>query len=52
VVAISEVIVNLELYLNEGRDDPGRIDAMLKVLAQGLGTIPDIQRFIEFLNNP
>jgi hypothetical protein len=52
VVAISEVIVNLESYLNEGRDDPGRIDAVLKVLAQGLGSIPAIQRLIELLNNP
>jgi hypothetical protein len=48
VVSINEVIVNLESYLHEGHDDPGRLAEILKVLAQGLGAIPAIQQIIEF----
>jgi len=50
VVSIDEVIMNLESYLHEGHDDPGRIGEILKVLAQGLGAIPAIQQIIEFLS--
>jgi hypothetical protein len=50
MVSLDEVIVNLESYLHEGHDDPGRIGEILKVLAQGLGTVPAIQKIIEFLS--
>ncbi len=50
MVSLDEVIVNLESYLYEGHDDPGRIGEILKVLAQGLGTVPAIQKIIEFLS--
>jgi len=47
VVAIDEAIVKLELYLNEGVADPGRIGEILKVLAQGLAAIPVLHRLID-----
>jgi hypothetical protein len=50
MVSLDEVIVNLESYLYEDHDDPGRIGEILKVLAQGLGTVPAIQKIIEFLS--
>jgi hypothetical protein len=47
VVEIDEVIVRLELYLNEGVDDPGRINDILNVLARGLGMILALHRFFD-----
>lgn len=48
VVALDEVVVKLQSYLDEGLDDPGLITDALKVLARGLGTVAAIQRLIEF----
>lgn len=47
VVSLDAVMVRLELFLSSGGDDPRRIEAALKVLAQGLAAIPGIQRIIE-----
>lgn len=47
VVGIDETIVRLELYLNEGVDDPGRIDDILNALARGLGMILALHRFFD-----
>lgn len=47
MVVIDEVIVRLNLYLNEGVDDPGRVADILKVLARGLGAILALQRLTD-----
>lgn len=51
MVSLDEVIVRLELYVSSGVDDPGRIGDALKVLAQGLASIPGIQRIIEMVRD-
>lgn len=47
VVEVDEAIVRLESYLNEGVDDPGRINDILNVLARGLGMILALHRFFD-----
>lgn len=47
VVEVDEAIVRLELYINEGVDDPGRVKDILNVLARGLGMILALHRFFD-----
>jgi hypothetical protein len=47
--SLDEAIGKLEHWLYEGRDDPGRVIAVLKVLAQGLAAVPAIQHLIEMM---
>jgi hypothetical protein len=47
VVEVDEAIVKLDLYLHEGVDDPGVVADILKVLAQGLGTLLTLHRLFK-----
>lgn len=51
MIEVDEAIVKLELYLNEGNLDSGRIDEILKVLARGLGAILAARNLIQLLND-
>jgi hypothetical protein len=48
---IDEAILKLEAIEREGFITPGRIDEVLKVLGQGLATIPTIVKLLEFLQS-
>ena len=47
LVAVDEVIVRLELYLQEGIDDPGEVADILKVLARGLDMVLALRRLFD-----
>ena len=48
---IDEAILKLEAIEREELISPGRIDEILKVLGQGLATVPTIMRLLEFFQN-
>jgi hypothetical protein len=48
---IDEAILKLEVIEREEIISPGRIDEVLKVLGQGLATVPTIVRLLEFFRS-
>ena len=49
-MTIDEVITKLESVVDERPFDPGKVEHALKILGQGLGTIPAIIRIIDMIS--